>query len=154
MPSNGQVKKEITSFLLRSLPLHTFKTPFKIYELGSGWGGLLFTMARNCPSALFHAFELSPLPWFVSFVVHKIAGYSNVHIKRKNFFLSPLESADIVVCYLYPGAMQKLKIKFEKELKVGTLVISNSFVVPGWVPEKVICLEGIWKTEIFIYQVQ
>lgn len=143
MPSSSKAKKAILSVIPQDS--HT------IYELGSGWGGLALALAKALPLAQLHAFELSPLPWIISTLVQKIVRRSTLNIYKKNFFLHPLEGADVVVCYLYPKAMQKLKSKFEKELRPGTWVISNSFAIPGWAPVKVVQLNDIWKSEIFVY---
>lgn len=143
MPSSRAAQK---AFLTT---LHTHAK--NIYELGSGWGGLAFAIARTCPEATIHAFELSWLPWLVSSCVCKICHYQNVRIYRKNFFFTSLGEADVVVCYLYPGAMHKLQPVFEKELKPGALVLSNSFAVPGWKPHAVIPVNDLWHSKIYVY---
>jgi len=69
-----------------------------ICELGSGWGHLIFPLAKQYPSVHIHAFEGSPLPWLVSIGVQKILRFPNLTIKRKNFFNVSLEESDGVVC--------------------------------------------------------
>jgi 16S rRNA A1518/A1519 N6-dimethyltransferase RsmA/KsgA/DIM1 with predicted DNA glycosylase/AP lyase activity len=123
-----------------------------IYELGSGWGGLAFTIAATLPESRVFAFELSYLPWLYSSVKLKLKRNKNTHFLRKDFFKYPISQADIIVCYLYPKAMEKLRIKFERELKPGTLIISNTFAIPGWKPIRVISLNNLWKTQILIYR--
>ena len=144
MPSS----RNATRIMALSLP----KNSQNIYELGSGWGGLAIYLARKHPLARCHAIEISPLPWIVSVALQRIRQCSNLKIRRKNFFLLSLAEADVVVCYLYPGAMLKLKTKFERELKQGSWVISNSFAVPGWVPANTVQINDIWGSKIFIYQ--
>ncbi len=143
MPTSRAAQKSF----LTALP----KDAKHVYELGSGWGGLAFAMARVCPKATIHAFELSWLPWLVSICLKVSCRYRNVKIYRKNFFSYSLREADVVVCYLYPGAMHKLRPILEKGLKPGAYVLSNSFAVPGWKPHKVLPVQDLWYSKIYVY---
>lgn len=136
MPSSSQAKKAIYSLL----PLEAHGT---VYELGAGWGDILKELASRYPKVI--GFELSPLPWLVSFVRTK-------KCVRKDFFNADLSDAALIVCYLYPAAMRKLKLKFEKELKPGTMIISNTFQIPGWEPTRIITLRDLYKTPIYLYE--
>jgi hypothetical protein len=60
----------------------------------------------------------------------------------------------ISTCYLYPGGMQKLKPKLERELSPGTLVISNTFSIPGWVPAEVFHGEDFFHSPVYVYKVR
>lgn len=126
----------------------------KIYELGSGWGTLLFPLARRFPHSEVVGFETSPLPFCFSSLWMLKERVSNVKVFRKDFFFEDLSKASLVVCYLYPGAMLKLKGKFEKELKPGALVVCNTFAVPGWIPERVIEVPDLYHTKIYLYKAQ
>lgn len=143
MPSSGAAQKSFLTALPQNVK--------HIYELGSGWGGLAFAMARAYPKATIHAFELSWLPWLVSVCVRAACRYQNVKIYRKNFFSCSLREADVVVCYLYPGAMHKLRPVLENGLKPGTWVLSNSFAIPGWKPRTVIPVADLWRSKIYVY---
>ncbi len=145
MPSSHKAKKVIFSLLPTSQG--------KIYELGSGWGHLAFPLARHFPKMEVLALEGSPLPWFFSEAVQKIMYYPNLKIARKNFFNTSLRDADGIVCYLYPKAMERLKEKFEKELKPGAFVITNTFAIPGWKPDKVLIVDDLWRSQIYLYYV-
>ena len=145
MPSSCKAKK----CLVRAVP----QDVNTIYELGSGWGGLACSLAKKYPQAQIHAFEISLLPWLISLIRQKIGKYSNLKIYRKNFYKISLEDADVIICYLYPGAMQKLKKKFNRELKLSALIISNCFAVPGWDPDKILRVSDLWRSEILIYKV-
>lgn len=124
----------------------------KIYELGSGWGTLLLPLAKEHPGSIIIGYETSPIPYFISWVRIKAAGLTNVRIIRKNFFEGDLSDAALVVCYLYPGAMERLKIKFEKELKKGASVISNTFAVPGWIPSETFKVQDFYHTIVYLYR--
>lgn len=144
-PSSRQAKRQI----LRLIP----EGKETIVELGSGWGTLAFALARQCPLAKIEAYEISSIPYLVSKGIQRMLCYSNLNIHKQDFFQVSLESASVVVCYLYPGAMKKLKTKFEKELAKGTLVISHTFAVPGWSPQAVFYLNDLYQNPIYLYQI-
>lgn len=145
MPTSRKARKALFSLLPDGCE--------NIFELGSGWGNLIFPLAKNFPASRIHAIEGSPLPWFFSIVVQKILLFPNLTIRRKNFFTISLKEADLVVCYLYPGAMRRLKEKFQEELKPGAYVATNTFAVPGWVPDKILKVNDLWGTCIYLYKV-
>ena len=120
----------------------------KIYECGGGWGHLSVPLSKRFEVT---SFEISPVPWFISRLLQGITGakFKNV---RKDFFTCSLKEADGVVCYLYPGAMERLASKFENELKPGAFVISNTFALPGWEAKKVVETGGIWPSKIYLYE--
>lgn len=120
-----------------------------IAELGAGWGTLLIPLSSARPQCKIIGYELSWLPWFVAKV--RTLFIPNIELHRKDFFKQSLENTDLVVCYLYPGAMAKLKLKFEKELKSGTHVISHTFAIPGWTPQRVIKASDIYASPIYFY---
>lgn len=70
---------------------------------------------------------------------------------RKDFFKEPLGDASMAVCYLYPGAMKKLKEKLEKEGNPKQIIITHTFSIPGWTPSKTIEVNDLYNTKIFFY---
>jgi hypothetical protein len=146
MPTSAKAK----SCMLSVLPSEFQGT---IYELGSGWGTLLLPLAEKYPDSQVIGFETSLLPFWFSCLRLKLAGCSNVQLQRKDFFKENLADAALVVCYLYPGAMEKLKHKFETELPSGAYVISNTFAVPGWIPERKVDIGDLYHNKIYLYYV-
>lgn len=142
VPTSPKIKKIMGSLALGS---------GEIYELGSGWGTLAFPLAKANPQAQIRGYELSPIPWLFSWFKQKIEGPSNIKFKRKDFFSLNLEGATGVVCYLYPGAMDRLKIKFESELKPGSFVLTHTFRVPGWIPTQTWIASDLFQTPIYLY---
>lgn len=123
-----------------------------IYELGSGWGNLALALAKRFPDCPVVAYELSPLPWLVSVLWRRLAPRPNLTLRRADFLAAPLGDAAVVCCYLYPGAMRKLGPKLEAELAPGALVLSNSFLVPGWAPVEVRTAGDAYGTKIYLYR--
>ncbi|MCE2982569.1 MAG: class I SAM-dependent methyltransferase [Parachlamydia sp.] len=123
-----------------------------IKELGSGWGHLAFWLALRYPNTRIDAYEISPLPYMVSKAL--LWGLSFPHLKfhRKDFFKIDLSDSRLLICYLYPGAMERLKEKFEKELKPGTWVLTHTFSIPGWKPLKIAYADDLYRTPVYLYQ--
>jgi hypothetical protein len=145
MPTSQKAKK----YLLKALPKDLPKG--KIYELGSGWGTLAFPIAFHFSQTPVIAIENSPLPFLFSKSRFFLESPKNLKILKQNFFTLSLNDAALIICYLYPKGMQKLKIKFENELKSGTWVISNTFAIPGWKPVKVYEIHDLYQTKIYVY---
>ncbi|MEM7175025.1 MAG: methyltransferase [Chlamydiota bacterium] len=142
MPTSVKVRNE----LIDHLPALKKKV---IVDLGSGWGHLLFPLSKRYPSCKVIGYENSPLPyWFSSFFNH----HHNVKVVRQNFFETSLCHADLVICYLFPKGMEKLKEKLQQELPAGSLVVSHTFAIPGWEPTKVIQVKDLYQSPIYFYQ--
>ena len=146
MPSSQKAQKAIIS----AIPENTHGL---IIVLGSGWGSVVFPMARSFPLATIRGIELSLIPWAFSRVRASLSGHSNLDIQRGNFQTTSLDGAEVIVCYLFPEGMESLRAKFEEELKPNTLIISNTFRLAGWEPEEVITLDDIHQTPIYRYRV-
>jgi hypothetical protein len=137
--------------LLKNLPEEIHGT---VYELGSGWGSLAFALAKRYPHHQVVAIESSPVPFWISKAMALFLQPPNLVLIRKNFFEIPLRDAGLVVCYLYPGAMEALKPKLEAELPSGAWVISNTFAVPGWTYEKKAETEDLYHDSIYCYLIK
>ncbi|MEI8364936.1 MAG: class I SAM-dependent methyltransferase [Parachlamydiaceae bacterium] len=147
MPTSSKVKHH----LLSTLPAGVRGN---IYELGSGWGTLVFPLARQYPYSHVIGYETSPVPYWVSKMWLLITFLPNVTIRRQDFHSISLNDASVIVCYLYPEAMLRLRHKFESELRPGTWVISNTFALPDWTPETVVELDDIYRTKIYLYLIK
>ena len=146
MPSLRQARQEI----LRRVPV---ESDGPVVELGCGWGSLAIPLARLNPKRPVVAYELSPVPWLFTRLRRALSRTPNLELHRKDFFDASLREASVVVCYLYTGAMERLREKFEKELAPGTLVISNTFAIPSWSPELTLTTGTFWRTPIYFYRV-
>ena len=98
------------------------------------------------------AYELSPVPWLVLKIRALLCGLQNLKIIRRNFLKDNLSKATLVVCYLYPGAMEKLSSKFFMELNPKAKVISSTFEIPAWTPTLIQNLEDVMCPQIFHYE--
>jgi hypothetical protein len=124
----------------------------KIAELGSAWGTLACALASKLPHCQIQAYEISPLPYLFSKGLAAFYKFPNLEVQRKDFFDISLHQFSLVVCYLYPGAMERLKDKFQNELKPGTYIISHTFAIPGWKEIQRIYVDDLYHTPIYLYQ--
>jgi hypothetical protein len=121
----------------------------KIIDLGSGWGNLIFPLAKKFPSCQIIGYENSLIPYLFSFCLNT---FSNLKIFRKSFFNASLHDADLIVCYLYSRGMDAVKKKLEQEMPPYAQVISHTFAIPGWEPTRVIEVDDLHRTKIYFYR--
>ncbi|MCH9608795.1 MAG: hypothetical protein S4CHLAM45_07070 [Chlamydiales bacterium] len=114
----------------------------KIYDLGSGFGTLAYAFARHFPNATIIGFEVSPIPYFLSKVLFR---RKNLTYLRKDFFKVDLLEADGVVCYLYPGAMEKL------EERPWRMLVTNTFALPTQKASQTIALGDLFNGKVYCY---
>ena len=149
------VAPAMTSTKVRAVMLEAVPDDIEdtIFELGSGWGTLAFALARRFPRCPVRAFEISPVPWLYSLARQLLAPEPNLSIHLSDLHRAPLVEATLVVCYLHPRAMADLKPRFEAELQPGSLVLSNTFAVPGWRPTAVLTAGDLYSTRVYLYRV-
>lgn len=111
--------------------LARIKPGMKVYDLGSGDGRLLFLAAEKSATAI--GLEINPLLVFWTWIRKIVSRYRNrVTVRWQNFWNADLSHADVVFVYLLPWRMEKLAIKLKRELKPGSVIVSNSFIFPNW----------------------
>ncbi len=102
-----------------------------IYDLGSGDGRILFLAAEKGAHAV--GVEINPFLVYFTWVRSFFTPYrKHIHVRCKTLWSTDLSEADVVFIYLLPWRMDQLAIKLKKELKKGSLVVSNSFIFPNW----------------------
>jgi SAM-dependent methyltransferase len=123
------------------------------YDLGCGDGRLIFEATRTVPHLKGIGIENSPLPYVLARLRKKVSK-ARGEIRFANIFKTNLKDADVVFCYLFPGVMQKLKTKFKNELPKHARIISESFKIEGWEPEKIFPRDKAKGTPtIYVYKI-
>ena len=124
-----------------------------IIDLGSGWGNFVIRIAKRYPQREIVGYELSFLPWLTSMLVKKILGLKNLTLHRQNFYQADLSSASILVCYLFPQAMEKISDKLHLEQVGVNFLISNNFALRAWQPCKTIQIDDFYKSPVYLYDI-
>ncbi|MCF8495888.1 MAG: class I SAM-dependent methyltransferase [Alphaproteobacteria bacterium] len=107
--------------------------PYTVIDLGSGNGWLTRKIARALPEVRVIGIEISGLAWRWSMIFRKISGLRNLTYIRQDFLTCDLGEADAVVLFLTAYDMGRVGTKLNRDLKPGTLVISNKFALgDGW----------------------
>jgi len=120
-----------------------------IYELGCGRAGFLRLMESVFPKTKLIGVENLFTLYLVSQIELKLKG-SKIRLLKKNFFAVDLKEADLIFCYLNNTTMASLGEKFRRECRPGTQIISRSFPIPQFTPEKVI---EIKDKKVYFYRV-
>lgn len=123
----------------------------KFYDLGVGSGRTMIVAANKFGLDVF-GFELSPIIYWLARINLLVNGVKKPNLYRCNFYKQDLSGANIIFCFLTPPAMEKLRPKFEKELKKGTRIISYSFRINGWPEHAVLEDNPPGKTYVYIKQ--
>jgi predicted RNA methylase len=103
-----------------------------VYDLGSGDGRVIILAVKKfkCRAV---GIEKNPILYFISkFRIRKQNLQKLVEVKRKNFFDEDLSKSTVIFIYLSKKIVNKLREKFEKELKKGTRIVSADHRIKGW----------------------
>jgi hypothetical protein len=134
--------------LLENLPNLEQKN---IVDFGSGWGTLVFPLAKKFSFSKISGIENSWVPYFFSSIRLFLEKKQNLSIKRMDFFNYPLSNVDVLFLYLYPAVMPLLEEKILKEMKKGSLIITHTFAFRKLKPQNFIQADDLYKTKIFFY---
>lgn len=127
--------------------------PISFIDLGCGFGTMLDWLARKRPESVFYGVEIGPLPFIVSYLRSLSAGSRHLRISYKSFWKLNLADYDVVYAFLSPGPMPELWAKVQREMRAGSLFITNSFSASDQA-DKVIEIQDLRKSKLFVYQVK
>lgn len=113
-----------------------------LYDLGCGDGRILFTAAETNPHISCVGIEIAPFPFLLAKIKSVFNFPKNVRILYGNFFNINVSSASHVFLYLFPEVLDKLLPKFEKELKVGSRIVSCDFEFSRRKPNKILEIQS------------
>ena len=111
--------------VIESLKAAGLKKGDIFYDLGCGRGDVLICAEKMGAKAI--GYEISP--YYYIWAKIRTLNKSNIKIKYQNINNVNLKKADVVYCYLLPKFLEKLSLKFKKELKEGARLISIGFPV-------------------------
>lgn len=97
----------------------------KFIDLGSGDGRFVVWAAKKGFDA--YGIEINPFLTLISRFRIFLKRRKNAHIERKDFKTIDYSKYDVVYFYIYSEHMEKVREKLYKELKPGSIIISNVF---------------------------
>jgi hypothetical protein len=107
----------------------------RLIDLGCGLGGPLAGVHQLRPDVQLAGIEAAPLNWLLA-KTRLLKSHANIRLGSLwNVDLGPY---DIVYAYLSPAPMPRLWQKARKEMKPGSLFISNSFAIPDFEADEIV----------------
>ena len=141
------------SVVKRMLELAELKPGEVLYDLGCGDGRIIIMAAKEFGA---RAVGIELRKDLVEQCIKEVKRQKledKITIIHGNFFDIDIGEADVVTLYLLTSVNEKLKPKFEKELKRGARVVSHDFEVVGWKPLKVESVYDQWRSHrIYLYK--
>jgi tRNA G37 N-methylase Trm5 len=121
----------------RMLELAQVSTGDLLYDLGSGDGRIVIAAAKRY-GAKAVGFEIDPALVTLSRRNIREAGVEHLaEIRQEDVRNVDLSPASVVTMYLYPGANLRLRATLMRQLKAGSRVVSHSFNMGDWKPDRV-----------------
>lgn len=125
--------------------------PAQVLDIGAGTGSLLRPLARSRPDCRFTGIELAPAPWLIGRAL--AAGQGNLELHRGDFFAHDWSHYDVVYAFLSPVPMTQVWHKARSEMRAGSILVSNSFAVPGRVADEVLEVDDRRHTRLHLYRI-
>ena len=124
------------------LKLAGVKSNDTVYDLGCGDGRIVITAAKTY-GAKGVGVDINPERIEEARANAKSAKVEDkVKFEENDLFKANIANATVVTLYLLPDVNVRLKPKLLKELKPGTRIVSHSFDMGDWKPEKDELIEG------------
>ncbi len=120
-----------------------------VFDLGSGDGRIVLAAARRGAQAV--GVEIDPhLVTASRTQAYEMALHDKATFRQGDIFEADLTGATVVAIYLLPAINLKLLPKLLDELEPGTRLVSHSFDMDTWLPEKT---EKIGDKTIFLWTI-
>jgi precorrin-6B methylase 2 len=125
---------------------------FTFMDVGSGLGGVLIDLAAARPDGEFHGIESAPVPWLISRIAAATRGRGRCHPHYGSLWNADLSRYDVVFAYLSPVPMDALWAKVQREMRPGTLFISNTFAVrAAGQPGRVVRVDDLHQSTLHLW---
>jgi len=121
----------------------------RVVDLGCGLGGLLMGLAATRADCRLSGVEMAPLNWLVSSL--RLGRKANIRLG--SLWREDLAGYDVVYAYLSPAPMARLWDKVRREMRPGSLFISNSFAVPGVAADETVALHDLTDSRLLIWRI-
>jgi len=105
-----------------------------VYDLGSGDGSIVVAAARDY--SVKKAVGIERDERLCSIARAKAARFNNVLIINADYDTIEISEANIVTVYQGASENSRLRHKFLRELRSGSLIVSHEFGIPGWRPSQ------------------
>lgn len=124
-----------------------------VADVGSGLGGTLLSLARARPEGRFVGIETAPLPFAVSWLRVRASGLSGrLRLVYGDYRSQDFSAFDAVYCFLSPLPMPEIHAKASREMRPGSMLISNSFTVPDHPADEIVTVADRRRTQLHVWR--
>lgn len=123
---------------------------FRLIDLGCGTGSFLSSLARQRPDGRYAGIELAPLPFLWS--RWRASRQSAMSVRWGDLWRTDLAEYDVVYAYLSPAPMSRLWEKACREMRPGSLLVSNGFGIAGAPPARVIPVGDAVRSTLYVWR--
>jgi SAM-dependent methyltransferase len=118
-----------------------------VYDLGCGDGRIVIAAAKSY-GARGVGIDINPVRIAEAKENARKAGVEKlVRFEEKDLFQADIHEATVVTLFLLPTVNMKLRPKLLQDLKPGTRVVSNTFDMGDWKPDKEATVGGVDDVE-------
>ena len=128
------------------LKLGEVKSSDVVYDLGCGDGRIVIAAAKDFGA---HAVGVDIDPQRISEAkenAHRAGVEDRVEFKEGDLFEADIHDATVVTLFLLTSVNAKLRPKLLQDLKPGTRVVSNTFDMGDWKPDKTVTVGNSEET--------
>ncbi len=138
--------QEVVDAMLKLAEVHKGDV---VYDLGCGDGRIVATAAKQYGVRAV-GIDINPERIAEATETVKKAGVTNlVTLRNEDLFEADIKEASVVTLYLLTSLNIKLRPKLWRDLKPGTRIVSQSFDMGDWKPEKTEVVAGhtiyLWR---------
>ncbi|SFH99430.1 Putative methyltransferase [Pseudomonas guineae] len=144
--TGGGARKQLV-ILLEQQP-----NSFRFIDLGCGPGGTLLSLARQFPRSQFVGVETAPLSFLIAWL--RALNRPNCEIRYESLWRTDLGAFDVVYCFLSPAPMLELWAKTCAQMPIGSLLISNTFEIPGQQADQQVELHDWRQSRLLLWRMR
>ncbi|MDR1351612.1 MAG: class I SAM-dependent methyltransferase [Zoogloeaceae bacterium] len=119
-----------------------------LLDVGAGLASLLLPLSRLRPDLRLAGVENAPLPWLIGWLRTR---NTPIDWRWGDFWRHSFAPYESVYCFLSPAPMPELWLKACREMRSGSLFISNAFPVPDVGTETL--LESESGLTLYVYRI-
>jgi SAM-dependent methyltransferase len=123
----------------------------EVLDIGCGIGSFLAAFAQQRQDARLTGIENAPVP----FALSRLRAFKHpaITVIRGDFFARSWAGYDLVYAFLSPTPMPDAWEKARREMKPGSLFVSNSFDIPGVEPDCIIKVADRRRTRLLVFEI-
>jgi SAM-dependent methyltransferase len=138
---------KVTAALAALLPP---RRDLRVLDLGCGTGSLLLDLAQARPDIRLDGIETAPMSFIMSW--WRTRANAAVRVTWGDFWTADFAQYDVVYAYLSPAPMARLWTKARREMKPGSLLVSNTFAIPDIAPDGAVAAGERMRSTLFIWR--